>query len=105
MVAGPARLQALVAKIEGGSSFYGTRRGYRGEDLPRDGGTTKLGGVGGAEKKLQHAYNVFDEMCRRVKKREREEDELVRAGRSCDDSQEGVGRKGDGRGVFIGWPA
>nr|BAD01746.1 hypothetical protein [Oryza sativa Japonica Group]BAD03384.1 hypothetical protein [Oryza sativa Japonica Group] len=48
--------------IYGGLSFNGTRRGCRSEFLPRDGGMTKFGGGGGAEKKLQHAPKVFDEM-------------------------------------------
>ena len=43
---------------------------------------TKFRGGGGAGKKLQHAHKMFDEMCRRVKKRQRGEDELVKAGRS-----------------------
>uniref|UniRef100_A0A0E0J192 Uncharacterized protein n=1 Tax=Oryza nivara TaxID=4536 RepID=A0A0E0J192_ORYNI len=42
---------------------------------------TKFRGGGGAGKKLQHAHKMFDEMCRRVKKRQRGEDELVKAGR------------------------
>ena len=61
-VAGPARLRALIAKTNEGLSFNGTRRGCRSEFLPRDGGMTKFGGGGGAEKKLQHAPKVFDEM-------------------------------------------
>ena len=48
----PSRLRALTAKIRGGSSFYGTRRGQRSEDLPRNGETTKIGGGGGAEKTM-----------------------------------------------------
>uniref|UniRef100_A0A0E0RJC2 Uncharacterized protein n=1 Tax=Oryza rufipogon TaxID=4529 RepID=A0A0E0RJC2_ORYRU len=38
----PARLRLLIGEIKGGSSFYGTRRGQRSEDLPRGGGTTKF---------------------------------------------------------------
>ena len=74
MVAGPARLRALVAEIEGGSSFYGTRRDLRSVDLPIDGGTTKIGCSGGAEKKVQHAHKMLDEMYPRKKKRKRGED-------------------------------
>nr|BAD28667.1 hypothetical protein [Oryza sativa Japonica Group]BAD33493.1 hypothetical protein [Oryza sativa Japonica Group] len=32
------------------------------EELPRDGRMTKIGCGGGAEKKVQHAHKVFDEM-------------------------------------------
>ncbi len=42
----------------------------------------KFRGGGGAGKKLQHAHKVFDEICSRVKKRQRGEDELVWATRS-----------------------
>uniref|UniRef100_A0A0E0RJC4 DUF834 domain-containing protein n=1 Tax=Oryza rufipogon TaxID=4529 RepID=A0A0E0RJC4_ORYRU len=38
----PARLRLLIGEIKGGSSFYGTRRGQRSEDLPRDGGMMKF---------------------------------------------------------------
>jgi hypothetical protein len=68
-VAGPARRRLLIGEIKGGSSFYGTRGGQRSEDLPIDGGTTKIGCSGGVEKKVQHAHKMFDEMCTRKRQR------------------------------------
>jgi hypothetical protein len=101
MVAGPARLRALVAEIEGGSSFYGTRRDLRSVDLPIDGGTTKIGCSGGAEKKVQHAHKMLDEMYPRKKKRKRGEDELVGAGR-CGEGRGGMGLYRGRRGEVAG---
>uniref|UniRef100_A0A0E0D3V0 Uncharacterized protein n=1 Tax=Oryza meridionalis TaxID=40149 RepID=A0A0E0D3V0_9ORYZ len=76
-----ARAMGRVSdQIDGrGSVYWGTIRCHRSEELPRDGGTTKIGYSGGAEKKVQHAHKVFDEMYTREKKRLRGEDELVGA--------------------------